>query len=203
MAPIELLHDAQALTSRTTLIHATHLDARALDLLASHRPTVCACPTTERNLGDGFLPALPLLLRHVPIALGTDSQADIDLWEDARLVEYHERLRYERRNVLAAAWPVWHPERVREERREVGELLLPMLNLHGARALGWDALGEIRPGARADLVALDLKHPSLWGLEPERAAAMLPLSTKTGAVTHLWVGATRVVRDRALCAITP
>ena len=53
---------------------------------------VCACPTTERNLGDGVVPADEYLKHGVPICLGTDSHAQIDLFEDARELEYHLRL---------------------------------------------------------------------------------------------------------------
>src|SRR5262245_24474106 len=53
--PIELLARAGCLGERTTVVHATHADDAELDLLASHGATVCACPTTEADLGDGFL----------------------------------------------------------------------------------------------------------------------------------------------------
>lgn len=203
MTPVELLHDARALDARTTLVHATHLSQRELDLIGAHGAQVCACPTTERNLGDGFLPALGLLQRRVPISLGSDSHADIDLWEEARLVEYHERLRYERRNVLASAFEAWHPERVDEERREVAALLLPMLSAHGARTLGWSDAGGLGVGQLADFVALDLAHPSLLGVSAESALAHLALSVKTGAVRDVFVGGEAIVRQRAHLRLSP
>src|SRR5580765_9052516 len=55
--PIELLARTGCLTERTTVVHATHADGAELDLLASHGAAICACPTTEADLGDGFLPA--------------------------------------------------------------------------------------------------------------------------------------------------
>src|SRR5256884_6433916 len=55
--PIELLADCGCLGLRTTIIHATHADASELELLAAHRSTVCVCPTTEADLGDGVAPA--------------------------------------------------------------------------------------------------------------------------------------------------
>ena len=53
--PIELLADTGCLTARTTIIHATHANDDELDLLAATGARICACPTTEADLGDGFL----------------------------------------------------------------------------------------------------------------------------------------------------
>ena len=63
---------------------------------------VCACPTTERNLGDGVVPADEYFKHDVPICLGTDSHAQIDLLEDARELEYHLRLQKLERAVLSS-----------------------------------------------------------------------------------------------------
>src|SRR6266550_2363524 len=56
MRPIELLAECGCLGPRTTVVHATHADGHELDLLAESSSRICACPTTEANLGDGFLP---------------------------------------------------------------------------------------------------------------------------------------------------
>ena len=53
--PIELLADTGCLTPRTTIVHATHANDEELDLLAAAGARICACPTTEADLGDGFL----------------------------------------------------------------------------------------------------------------------------------------------------
>ena len=56
--PIELLADTGCLSERTTIVHATHAERRRSS--TSSRPRdrrICACPTTEADLGDGFLPA--------------------------------------------------------------------------------------------------------------------------------------------------
>ena len=187
--PIHVLDNAGALSPRTTLVHATHVSDSELDLIASRGATVCACPTTERNLGDGFLPAKALLERGVPIHLGSDSHARIDLWEERRLIEYHERLLNERRNVLASPEIVarW-PHAARGARLEVARVLWPMAHEHGARALGWEGLGELKAGALADFVALSLEHPSLWGWELEHLHAQLVFGAQPGAVRRVFVG---------------
>ena len=54
---------------------------------------VCFCPTTERDLADGIGPARALADAGIPLSLGSDSHAVIDLFEEARAVELDERLR--------------------------------------------------------------------------------------------------------------
>src|SRR5437867_9932360 len=85
--PIELLARCGCLGERTTIIHATHADASELELLAAHRSTVCVCPTTEADLGDGFAPAGEWLARGIAIAIGSDSNVRIDPLEELRELE--------------------------------------------------------------------------------------------------------------------
>ena len=46
-----------------------------------------SCPTTEGNLGDGYLPAMAINKAGVPLAIGSDSQVRIDPFEEARELE--------------------------------------------------------------------------------------------------------------------
>ncbi|MFP4597122.1 MAG: formimidoylglutamate deiminase [Persicimonas sp.] len=194
MAPVEVFEDLGMLSERLTLVHGTHLSEEELDLLGERRPTVCACPTTERNLGDGFLPALELAKRRVPVALGSDSHTNIDLWEEMRLVEYHERLRYERRNVLATqlAESVLGPGG--DRRLPTANALWPMGTLDGARSLGLQA-GRLQPGCLADFVAIDLDHITLVGTTRETLLADITLSMTPGAVRDVFVGGEQIVED--------
>ena len=188
--PIPVFADLGLLGTRTTLVHGTHLEDRDLDLLARFRPTVCACPTTERNLGDGFLPTTALLQRDVPICLGTDSQAQIDLWEDARLLEYHERLRSERRNVLAVQRNARRVEL--DGRVDTAAVLWPSLNRHGARALGLD-VGSLQPGTAADFITVDLNDVSMAGANVQSVLTDLVFSAHRRAVRDVYVGGQAIV----------
>ena len=78
LRPIELLDRTGCLTERTTVVHATHADGAELDLLASAGARICACPTTEANLGDGFLPVERVCTRGIGICIGSDSNMRID-----------------------------------------------------------------------------------------------------------------------------
>jgi formiminoglutamate deiminase len=136
--PTALMREHGVLGERTTAVHATHLTDR--DVADLHRTAtgVCFCPTTERDLGDGVGPAPALLDGPGNFSLGSDSHAVIDLFEETRGVELDERLIRRERGVLPAA------------------RLLAAATADGHRALGWPDAGELRVGARGDLVAVDL-----------------------------------------------
>lgn len=187
---------------KVTLVHATHLSEAEIGIIRDREAIVCACPSTERNLGDGFLPALELMHQRVPICLGSDSHTMIDMWDEARQVEYHERLRYEKRNVLAQAWGAWRPGALDVTRREVASLLWPMLAEHGARAIGQGPRG-LEVGEPADFVALDLWHASLLGADAESLRSDVVLSMKPGAVRDVFVGGEAIVKGGAHVSLDP
>jgi formimidoylglutamate deiminase len=136
--PIELLDRTGCLSERTTVVHATHANGDELDLLARAGARVCACPTTEANLGDGFLPVERVCTRGIGICIGSDSNVRIDPLEELRELEGIARRQAGRRGVLST------------------DTLLCCGADEGAGALGLD---------RWDAVEVDLGHPSLRGAE--------------------------------------
>lgn len=102
MRPVEFLYRNDLLAPSFTAVHAIHVTEEEVGFLAETGARVCACPTTERNLGDGVVPADRYFERGVPVCLGSDSNAEIDILEDARELEYHLRLKRLERAVLPA-----------------------------------------------------------------------------------------------------
>jgi formiminoglutamate deiminase len=145
-SPAELLERCGLLGPDLTAVHATHLAGHDIDLLRRSGTSACFCPTTERDLADGLGPARALAEAGVRLSLGTDSNAMVDMFEEARAVEMHERLVSEERGRFTA-----------------GELLDAMTR-HDT--LGWPDAGRIEPGARADLVTVDLGTPRTAGIDP-------------------------------------
>jgi formimidoylglutamate deiminase len=144
--PIELLARLGCLTERTTIVHATHAGGPELDLVAAAGATICACPTTESDLGDGFLPAERVRKRGIPLCIGSDSNVRIDPFEELRELEGIARRQAGRRGVFST-----------DELYAFGGEV-------GARSLGLDA--------RAD-IEIDVRHRSLAGVEAEQVAAAL------------------------------
>ena len=153
--PIELLARTGCLTARTTVVHATHADGAELDLLASHGATICACPTTEADLGDGFLPAERIRTRAIPLCIGSDSNVRIDPLEELRELEGIARRQTGRRGVFST-----------DELYAFGTDV-------GAHALGLESWAEI--GVR-------IAHPSLRDVEREDVPAALLASCAADVV---------------------
>jgi formimidoylglutamate deiminase len=184
--PIELLAAAGVIDEHFTAVHATHLTFREVELLGTPGPTVCACPTTERDLGDGFVPGRELMDAGARFALGSDSQAVIDLFEEMRLLEYNERLRRMNRVILTGD--------VHGDRRAVAPTLIDMATRGGARSLRVDA-GRIEAGALADFTAIDLEHRGIEGWSDATLDAILALSAPAAVVSDVWVGGVQRVRN--------
>ncbi len=148
MSPTRLLADAGALGLASTAVHATHVSRADIGLLGSSGTAVCLCPTTERDLADGIGPAAALAAAGSPLCLGSDQNAVIDLLEEARGMEMHERLTSHERGRFSVAE------------------LVAAASVAGHRALGWQDAGHIAVGARADLVAVRLDTARTAGADP-------------------------------------
>src|SRR5207247_4496379 len=103
LRPLELLAETGCLGPHSTVVHATHADARELDLLAETGARVCVRPTTEANLGDGFCPVEELCERGIGICVGSDSNVRIDPLEELRELEGVARRRTGRRGVISVS----------------------------------------------------------------------------------------------------
>ncbi|HEV7640660.1 MAG TPA: amidohydrolase family protein [Gaiellaceae bacterium] len=101
LRPIELLAREGCLGPRTTVIHATHADGHELDLLRDAGSRICVCPTTEANLGDGFLPVARVCHREIGMCIGSDSNVRIDPLEELRELEGIARRQTGKRGVIS------------------------------------------------------------------------------------------------------
>jgi formimidoylglutamate deiminase len=159
-SPIELLERTGFLDSSASVIHGIHVSPRDVEILARSGATVVSCPTTEGNLGDGYLPAMSYRDQRVPLAIGSDSQVRIDPFEEVRELETGSRRERELRAGLLAS---------------VGDLWAELCR-NGLRSLGLDG-----PGAQ---VAIDLDHPDLRGVEMHDLPLALATCASAGVVVR-------------------
>jgi len=143
LRPIELLAECGCLGPRTTIVHATHADGKELDLLGEAGARICACPTTEANLGDGFLPVERVLHRDIRLCIGSDSNVRIDPFEELRELDGIARRQSGRRDVLSV------------------DALLSIGSDEGAAALGLEQWPQIE---------INTAHPQLDGVADPRSA---------------------------------
>ncbi|MBA2550594.1 MAG: formimidoylglutamate deiminase [Nocardioidaceae bacterium] len=164
-SPVQLLAEHAVLAPMTSLVHATHLSDSDVSTIAASGSRVCLCPTTERDLADGIGPAARLAAAGVPLSLGTDQHAVVDVFEEMRAVEMHERVRTLQRGVFEPA------------------ALLAAATDHAG--LGWPDAGRLEVGARADLVTVRTDTVRTAGAAP---AQVLSAATAADVDTVLVAG---------------
>jgi formimidoylglutamate deiminase len=138
LRPIELLDREGCLGPQTTVVHATHADGHELDLLSAAGARICVCPTTEANLGDGFLPVARVCHRSIGMCIGSDSNIRIDPLEELRELEGIARRQTGTRGVISL------------------DALLAFGSDEGAAALGLERWPE---------ATVDVQHPQLRGVD--------------------------------------
>jgi formiminoglutamate deiminase len=149
--PTRLLAEHGFLGPRTTAVHGIHLTHDDVALLGGSGTGVCACPTTEADLGDGIGRFRELADAGSPVCLGSDQHVRSDLLGEARALEDGQRLRAGERGRFTPAE------------------LVGAVTTAGHAALGWPDAGRIEPGCRADLVAVALATPRTAGTDPAEA----------------------------------
>ena len=178
--PLARLDRLGLVSERLIAVHAVHLDATEISLLAQRGATVAHCPSSNLKLASGIAPIAALMNAGVNVALGTDGAASnnrLDLLSEARLAA----LLAKGASGDAAMAPA--------------AAILEAATLSAARALGLAGrIGSIEEGKEADLVAFDLS-----GIETQ--PCFDPLSHLVYAcgreqVSDVWVAGSHVVKKR-------
>jgi formimidoylglutamate deiminase len=178
-SPLQVFAEAGLVHDRFTAVHLTHPSEGDLATMRASDATIAVCPSTELDLGDGFLPVDAR--DRIRLCVGSDSHAVTDLLGEARAVELHARALAGRRNVMAPLG----------DRHGLAERLLTIASRAGRRALGGEGRG-IGVGAPADLVAIDLRRPAAEGVPPLEAAAFVAAPEW---ISESWVAGRPVVVD--------
>lgn len=169
VSPVGLFDAAGALGRHFSAVHATHLSEDDTATLARTRATACFCPTTERDLADGIGPARALTDAGAAVSLGSDQHAVIDMFEEMRALEMHERLTTNDRG------------------RFTPSELLDAATHHAT--IGWEDAGALAVGQRADLVVVSRETVRTAGSDP----AQLVLAATAADITDVVAGGQAVV----------
>ena len=166
-------------------VHAVHLNADEIALLATHGASVAHCPTSNLKLASGLCPVAALLEAGVNVGIGTDGAASnnrLDMFGEMRLAA----LLAKGASGKADAMPA--------------HAALRAATLGGARALGLDArIGSITPGKCADLTAVDFSRIELQPVYDP--VSHLIYTAERSDVSDVWVGGNRVVKKQQLTTI--
>lgn len=186
MRPLARLERLGLLGPGLTAVHAVHLDAHELALLARRGCGIAHCPGSNMKLASGIAP-LPAMLRHgINVGLGTDGAASnnrLDLFQEMRQAALLAKVG----SLDASAVPA--------------RAALRMATLGGARALGLDGMiGSIEIGKRADLCAVAFDTPDVHPcFDP---ISHLVYVCDRRQVSHVWIdGEIRVQNSKTLLQI--
>jgi formimidoylglutamate deiminase len=149
LRPVEWLLAHAKPDARWCVVHATHMTDREVAGLAASGAVAGLAPSTEADLGDGIFPGEAYARANGRFGIGSDSNTLIDPFAELRQLEWSQRLRLRRRNVLVDASDA-----------PVGQALWCAAARGGAQALGIKT-GRLAPGLRADLIVLDVDDPAL------------------------------------------
>jgi formimidoylglutamate deiminase len=181
--PVDLLNRNGLLSNKLTLVHAIHTKPHEVAALARAGSLICACPTTERNLGDGILDAELAAASNVRIAFGSDSQAEIDPLQDARSLDYHLRLQKRKRVLLDSI-----------HETPLATRLFNYATQGGAEALGFDG-GVLAPGRPADFFTVDLDDVSIAGNSAEALLPLIVFGLERSAIRDVVVAGRHMLKD--------
>jgi cytosine/adenosine deaminase-related metal-dependent hydrolase len=175
---VRQLAERGLLNSSVQLVHATHVDAEDLQLIAKSGATVSLTPLTEMRVGYGLAPVMALHEAKIPISLGIDT---LVLSGNANPFMVMQ-------TTLNLATAMSENELA----------LTPKQVLHWATQGGADEMGigsvtgSISPGKRADLMLIDTRR---LGLTPFTDAAASVVQSATPADVHTVIADGRVLKQ--------
>lgn len=173
--PMRVLLDELAIDDRVTAIHCTHTSPDDLREYVARGGRVCLCPLTEGNLSDGFCDVPTTRQSDGKLCFGTDSNIRISATEELRWMEFAQRLCREKRGVITGS-----------DGHNAAKLI-EIGTVGGAESLGVPA-GMIASGQLADLVSVNLDHPSMQGCDESSVLDSLVFGSGNGPIDQVWVG---------------
>lgn len=148
MTPIEYALEAGFFDVHCVAAHCVHLTYDDMDILKSHDVSVAVNPVSNMKLANGFSSVPDLLDRDVNVVIGTDGAASnntLNMFREMTIESLlHKGLRHDAEAVSAVD-------------------VLKMATVNGARAFGKPGeIGELKEGAKADIVLVDLNTPAFY-----------------------------------------
>ncbi len=175
--PVELLADAGLVDENFTAVHATHLTDGDRRILGRARSIACLCTTTERDLADGIGPSTGLVAEGARLAIGSDSHAVIDPFEETRAIELETRMATLTRGNHSV------PD------------LMTAATRNGYASIGWPEGGIVARERLADLVTVDFRSRRLGSTPKEHHLAAVVFAASPDDITSVIVGG-RTVHQR-------
>ena len=176
--PVEILLEMGAVNENLLAVHCVKLKEEEIEAFAEKGASVVHCPESNLKLGSGIAPVVKMLEAGVNLALGTDGPAsnnDLDMFTEMRTAALLQKGLAEDPAIINA------------------RQIFKMATFSGARALGFEKLGKIAPGYKADLAIIDLSKEYL--VPDYDPFSLIVYAAKSGCVSDLMVNGKFVMRN--------
>ena len=169
LTPIALMDKLGMFELGTLAAHCVHVTDNDMKIMAAKHVRVAHNPQSNLKLASGIAPIPAMLQKGITVALGTDgtsSNNNLDMLEEARLAAFMHKNQSNDPTVIPAA------------------TALQMATVNGAKALGFENLGEIKVGQKADIVLYDMNKP-YWYPRHDRTSLFIYAANASDADTVL------------------
>lgn len=147
MSITQLLFQRGILGDFLSLGHCVPINRNDMDLIASTGASICHCPISAAKLGCGTARVKEMEEAGINVSLGSDGPIDnnsMDLFQEMKVASLMQKVRYADAKIYDA------------------KHMLRMATINGARSLGIaDQIGSLENGKHADIILINLNHPSL------------------------------------------
>ncbi|WP_372368980.1 formimidoylglutamate deiminase [Candidatus Uabimicrobium sp. HlEnr_7] len=169
--PVEWLLNNTDINENYHLVHATHLNSQEISGICKSKAQVVLCPSTEGNLGDGLFSLRDFWKQGGRWSIGTDSHIGLNPMEELRILDYGQRLHWQKRNILC-----------NKEGEDSGELAFKESIISGRKAMGNDVKDFFAIGQPLDAVIIDSSHPLIAPTSKERLLSTIIYSCDVSAI---------------------
>ena len=144
LTPAQYLEELGFFDREATCYHCVHMDKDDLNILSNYNVNVVTCPSSNIKLASGIAPIHAMNNLDINVAIGTDGPASndsLDMFKEMFLVACLSKV------------TIHDPTAVDVKK------VISMATKNGAKALGYDNIGEIKVGNKADLILVDTSKP--------------------------------------------
>ena len=148
-SPTRHLADLGVFDLPTLAAHGVHLSDEDISILRQHQVSIIHNPASNLKLGSGVMRAAKALENGINIGLGTDGPSSnnaLDMMREIYLAAVLSKGVFEE-SVGVKAYEA-----------------LKMATVNGAKALGLEDAGQLKPGMKADMTLIELDQPHYYPL---------------------------------------
>jgi 5-methylthioadenosine/S-adenosylhomocysteine deaminase len=164
--------------------HCVHLDDKELDILKKYNVNPVHNPSSNLKLGSGIARIPDMLSRGINVCLGTDGAAsnnNLDMLEEMHIAALlHKGVNYDPLCMKA-------------------EEVIKMTTVNGAKALGFNDVGLLKEGMKADIIIIDTDNVHMRPLHNPQSS--ITYSAQGSDVDTVIVNGKVLMKDKELLTI--